>query len=201
MGSFGAPGPFISVSTAMITPASRILLALFTGITLLSTAARAEPADIRLQVSSKSLGSHSQGNSRTSQREFRIMIDHRGSESFDKVTMEWTVVGRDINSRKLRIAASGKKTVAIPADTDTEVTSGPFSFSKKEGKVERTRKKGTNKNAKNKNRVKVHPDTGTRYAGYVVTFTKAGRVIAEASTAGLKDRIKGLGKAGSTQKK
>lgn len=179
---------------------ARLVPALLAALILLSPAAPAGPADIRLQVSNTSLGSDTKGNSRTSERELKITIDNRGTEAFEKVTMEWAVVGRDINTRKLSIAASGTKTVDIPADTDTEVTTGAFSFSTQEGKIERNNKKGANNNQK-KNRVKVNPDTGTRYAGYVVTFTKGGQVIAEASTAGMKDRIKGLQPAKSGKKK
>lgn len=186
----------------MITPPACILPALLAMIALCTPDLRAEAADIRLQVSTKSLGSHSKGASRTSQRQLKITIDNRGTEAFDKTTMEWTVVARDIKSRKLSIAASGKKTVNIPADSDTEVTTGAFSFSKQEGKIERTKNKGNKKSTKNKkSRVKVHPDTGTRYAGYVVTFKQGGRIIAETSTAGMKDRIKGLHPPKSAKKK
>jgi hypothetical protein len=166
-------------------------------VTLLAAtfAAHAEEPDIRLKVTNSSLGADKKGDNRVSQRQLTIKIDNRERDAFEGVTLEWFVIARDINNRKLSLAGSGSKKIDIPADDDSETTSDPFSFSKKDGKVERI-----NRNRPDQEQFKVNPDTGTRYAGYVVRIVQDGKVIAEAATAGMKDRAKDLTKSPSKKK-
>ena len=67
-----------------------------------------------------------------------------------------------------------------------EVTSSPYSFSKKDGEVRELRE---NRFRPDRPQFDVEPDSGTRYAGYIVTLTKDDEVIAEAATTGMKKRM------------
>jgi len=156
---------------------------------LLLSAPIASAADLRLRVSNKVLGNKRAGDTRSSQRQLKIAIDNRDKTAYQGVTMEWTVIARDIQNRKLSIAGSGTREIDIPADEEIEVKSTPFSFAKTEGKIERI---DQNRNRPDRPQYKVDPDSGTRYAGYIVVLKKDGEVIAEAATAGMKKRVKRL---------
>lgn len=68
-------------------------------------------------------------------------------------------------------------------------TSGTYSFSKTEGKVEAIRE---NRFRPDRQQFKVDPDSGTRYACYITTIKKDGEVLAESATAGMKKRVRDL---------
>ena len=102
------------------------------------------------------------------------------------MTLEWVVIARDIRNRRLSIASRGSKQIDIPADEEIEVTSSPYSFSKKEGEVREIRE---NRFRPDRPQFDVEPDSGTRYAGYIITLTKDEEVIAEAATTGMKKRM------------
>lgn len=167
------------------------LLSFLTLACLLLSATIAQAVDIRLKVKNKSLGSKTTGETRKSQRQLNIEIDNRDREAYEGVTIEWTIIARDIRNRKLSIAGTGSKDIDIPANDEMEINSGPYSLSKTEGKVEQIEQNRNNPNAQ---QFKVDPDTGTRYAGYIVVIKKDGEVIAEAATAGMKKRIAALQK-------
>ncbi|NIP93873.1 MAG: hypothetical protein GWO24_10635 [Akkermansiaceae bacterium] len=164
----------------------RTLLAI---ATLVIAAPVADAADIRIKVSNRVLGNKRDGDTRSSQRQLRIEIDNRDRTAYEGVTMEWTIIARDIRNRKLSIAGSGSKEIDIPANEEIEVKSGPYSLSRTEGKIERINQ---NRNRPDLPQYKVDRDTGTRYAGYIVVLRKDGEVIAESATAGMKRRVQGL---------
>ena len=145
-----------------------------------------DAADIRLKVKNSTLGSERKGDTRKSQRQLAIEIDNRDREDYEGVTLEWVVIARDIRNRKLSIASRGSKQIDIPADEEIEVTSSPYSFSKKEGEVREIRE---NRFRPDRPQFDVEPDSGTRYAGYIITLTKDEEVIAEAATTGMKKRM------------
>lgn len=148
-----------------------------------------QAADVRLRVSTKVLGNNRKADTRTTQRQLRIEIDNREREAYPGVTMEWTVIARDIRNRKLSIVSSGTRQIDIPANNEIEASSDPYSFSKTEGKVEEIVE---NRNRPDRPQYKVDPDSGTRYAGHIVVLTKDGLVIAESATAGMKKRVEKL---------
>ena len=158
---------------------NRVILTLTTALMLLPMLAGA--ADIRLKVKNSTLG-----ETRKSQRQLEIEIDNRDREDYEGVTLEWVVIARDIRNRKLSIASRGSRQIDIPADEEMEVTSSPYSFSKKDGEVREIRE---NRFRPDRPQFDVEPDSGTRYAGYIVTLTKDDEVIAEAATTGMKKRM------------
>ena len=159
-------------------------LPLALGIFLLSSAASV--ADIRLKVKNATLGSERKGDTRKSQRQLKIEIDNRDREDYEGVTLEWVVIGRDIRNRKLSIVSRGSKLIDIPAEEEMEVTSSPYSFSKKEGEVREIRE---NRFRPDRPQFDVEPDSGTRYAGYIIILKKGDDILAEAATAGMKKRV------------
>lgn len=163
---------------------NRVILTLTTALMLLPMLGGA--ADIRLKVKNSSLGSERKGETRKSQRQLEIEIDNRDREDYEGVTLEWVVIARDIRNRKLSIASRGSRQIDIPADEEMEVTSSPYSFSKKDGEVRELRE---NRFRPDRPQFDVEPDSGTRYAGYIVTLTKDDEVIAEAATTGMKKRM------------
>ena len=167
------------------------LLTILTAAGLLFSASALQATDIRIKVKNKSLGSKTTGDTRKSQRQLKIEIDNRDREAYEGVTVEWIIIARDLRNRKLSIAGSDSKEIDIPANDDMEVNSGPYSISKTEGKVERI---DNNRNRPDLPQYKVDPDSGTRYAGYIVVIKKDGEVLAEAATAGMKKRIAALTK-------
>ena len=163
---------------------NRFIFILAVAFTLLP--AIVEAADIRLRVENSTLGSERKGDTRKSQRQLEIEIDNRDCEDYEGVTLEWVVIARDIRNRKLSIASRGSKQIDIPADDEIEVTSSPYSFSKKEGEVREIRE---NRFRPDRPQFDVEPDSGTRYAGYIIILTKDEEVIAEAATTGMKKRM------------
>ena len=81
------------------------------------------------------------------------------------MTLEWVVIARDIRNRKLSIASRGSRQIDIPADEEMEVTSSPYSFSKKDGEVRELRE---NRFRPDRPQFDVEPDSGTRYAGFQI---------------------------------
>ena len=162
----------------------RSILILVAALPMLSTLAGA--ADIRLKVKNATLGSERKGDTRKSQRQLKIEIDNRDREDYEGVTLEWVVIARDIRNRKLSIASRGSKQIDIPADDEMEVSSSPYSFSKKEGEVREIRE---NRFRPDRPQFDVEPDSGTRYAGYIIILTRDEEVIAEAATSGMKKRM------------
>lgn len=146
----------------------------------------AEAADIRLKVKNATLGSERKGDTRKSQRQLAIEIDNRDREDYEGATIEWVVIARDIRNRKLSIASRGSKLIDIPADDEIEVTSSPYSFSKKEGEVREIKE---NRFRPDRPQFDVEPDSGTRYAGYIVVIKQGDDILAEAATAGMKKRM------------
>ena len=146
---------------------------------LLADPAKALPAkpDIRVEAKAESAGTDHGNNSRTSSRRIRIHIENHEHQPVDKLEVHWKIFSRDINSRHEKVAASGKETVRIAADSATEVVSGVAKFTEREGKSKTVGK------GKNKRKV-AQPDTGTDYAGYSVEITRNGKKIAEAGTLG-----------------
>ena len=67
-----------------------------------------------------------------------------------------------------------------------EVTSSPYSFSKKEGEVREIRE---NRFRPDRPQFDVEPDSGTRYAGYIIVLKKGDDILAEAATTGMKKRV------------
>jgi hypothetical protein len=163
---------------------NRFIFILAVAFTLLP--AIVEAADIRLKVKNSTLGSERKGDTRKSQRQLEIEIDNRDREDYEGVTLEWVVIARDIRNRKLSVASRGSKQIDIPADDEIEVTSSPYSFSKKEGEVREIRE---NRFRPDRPQFDVEPDSGTRYAGYIIILTKDEEVIAEAATTGMKKRM------------
>ena len=163
---------------------NRFIFILAVAFTLLPAIVGA--ADIRLKVKNSTLGSERKGDTRKSQRQLEIEIDNRDREDYEGVTLEWVVIARDIRNRKLSIASRGSKQIDIPADDEIEVTSSPYSFSKKEGEVREIRE---NRFRPDRPQFDVEPDSGTRYAGYIIPLTKDEEVIAEAATTGMKKRM------------
>ena len=163
---------------------NRFVFILAVAFTLLP--AIVEAADIRLKVKNSTLGSERKGDTRKSQRQLEIEIDNRDREDYEGVTLEWVVIARDIRNRKLSVASRGSKQIDIPADDEIEVTSSPYSFSKKEGEVREIRE---NRFRPDRPQFDVEPDSGTRYAGYIIILTKDEEVIAEAATTGMKKRM------------
>ncbi|MCH2063022.1 MAG: hypothetical protein MK194_04800 [Roseibacillus sp.] len=143
-------------------------------------------ADIRLKVKNSTLGSVSKGDTRKSQRQLKIEIDNRDREDYEGVTLEWVVIARDIRNRKLSIVSKGSKLIDIPAEEEMEVTSSPYSFSKKEGEVREIRE---NRFRPDRPQFDVEPDSGTRYAGYIIILKKGDDILAEAATTGMKKRV------------
>ncbi len=164
------------------------LLALALGL-FIAVPSPAEAADIRLKVKNKTLGSKKKGETRKSQRQLEIEIDNRDREAYEGVTVEWIVIARDIRNRKLSIISSGSKEIDIPADDEMEITTSPYSFSKTEGEVHQIE---GNRNRPDLQQFKVDPDSGTRYAGYVLVLKKGEEILAEAATAGMKKRVQPL---------
>ncbi len=164
-------------------------LAVLAAASIVLAAPTATAADIRIKVSNKVLTKKRDGDTRSNQRQLLVKIDNRERSAYQGVTMEWTVIARNIDNRKLSIAGSGSKQVDIPASGEIEVSSDPFSFSKTEGKIKRIEE---NRFRPDRPQFNVDPDTGTRYAGYIVVLKKDGEVIAEAATAGMKKRVRGL---------
>lgn len=164
------------------------LLALALGL-FIAVPSLTEAADIRLKVKNKTLGTKKKGETRKSQRQLEIEIDNRDREAYEGVTVEWVVIARDIRSRKLSIVDSGTKEIDIPANDEMEVTTSPYSFSKTEGEV---RQIEGNRNRPDLPQFQVDPDSGTRYAGYILTLKKGDEILAEAATAGMKKRIQPL---------
>ena len=146
----------------------------------------ANGADIRLKVKNSPLGSKRNGDTRTSQRRLVVEIDNRDREIYEGVKMEWVVIGRDIRNRKLSIVSSGSKLIDLPAQEEIEVASSPYSFSKKEGEVKEIRE---NRFRPDRPQFDVEPDSGTRYAGYILTLKHGDEILAEAATTGMKKRV------------
>lgn len=165
-------------------PMKTFALPLALGIFLLSSLPSV--ADIRLKVKNSTLGSVSKGDTRKSQRQLKIEIDNRDREDYEGVTLEWVVIARDIRNRKLSIASKGSKLIDIPAEEEMEVTSSPYSFSKKEGEVREIRE---NRFRPDRPQFDVEPDSGTRYAGYIIILKKGDDILAEAATTGMKKRV------------
>ena len=136
-------------------------LPLVLGIFLLAPLASA--ADIRLKVKNSTLGSKREGDTRKSQRQLKIEIDNRDRDDYEGVTLEWAVI-----------------------EEEMEVTSSPYSFSKKEGEVREIRE---NRFRPDRPQFDVEPDSGTRYAGYIIVLKKGDDILAEAATTGMKKRV------------
>jgi hypothetical protein len=159
------------------------LLSLLLVISISLAALPAQAGGVELDVSVKSVGSAKKGRSHTSNRILIVRVDNRGDEDHRGLRLEWKVSGRDVKTRRSRIVATGSESVNVPAGEEVEVETKRFSFTTTDGKVERIWNK--NKNGP-KYRIKVHPDTGTRYHGYSVVLKRGGKIIAEASTPGVR---------------
>jgi len=166
------------------SPMKTFALPLVLGIYLL--AALTSAGDIRLKVKNSTLGSKREGDTRKSQRQLEIEIDNRNRDDYEGVTLEWVVIARDIRNRKLSIVSRGSKLIDIPAEEEMEVTSSPYSFSKKEGEVREIRE---NRFRPDRPQFDVEPDSGTRYAGYIIVLRKDDDILAEAATTGMKKRV------------
>ena len=146
-------------------------------------AADGRPADIRVTASPKSMGSDRPNKSTTvSHRVLKITVENRDQTAIKGLEVHWMMIARDIKSRALSIAAEGTDTVSIDRVDKKEIESSIASFTKKEGAVKRT---GRGKNK----RTTAQPDTGTRYAGYLVQVRHNGKIVAQAGTSGMADRF------------
>ena len=148
-----------------------------------------EPAakpDIRISVKATSEGTdHGKKGARVASRRLQIHLENREHRELTDLQLEWKIIGEDINSKQNKVDASGKQSLKLAADEVLDVESGVAQFSEQEG--------GVKKVGKGKNQRKVPlPDKGRSYAGYVVEIKQHGKVVAEASTLGIRKQTKGL---------
>lgn len=143
------------------------------------------PPDLRVEANIQSLGRNRTKGATESTRRLAITVENRERSAVKNLELRWRIVARDVNSRKLSIAANGRQPLTIGPEETAEVTSGPARFIEREGKT-KTTGKGKNR------RQTTGPDTGTDYAGYVVEVYQHGKLVAEASTAGMRERTKGM---------
>lgn len=156
------------------------------GTALAATPAPSAKTDVRIGVKATSSGSeHPNKGTTVSSRELQIHLENREHRQLAKLQLEWKIIGEDLNSDKKKVDASGKKAVTLEADGKLDVTSDVIHFTEKQG-VPKTTGKGKSR------RTTGQPDTGRRYAGYLVELKQDGKVIAEASTVGIRKQVPGL---------
>jgi len=140
-------------------------------------------ADIRVSASASSMGTERPNKTtKVSNRILKIKIENRDQSAITGLEVHWMMIARDVNSRKLSIAAEGRSPVSLDRVERKEIESRIASFTEKEGAVKRSGK-GKNK------RTTAGPDTGTRYGGYLVQVRHKGKIVAQAGTSGMADRF------------
>lgn len=142
----------------------------------------ATPPDVRITVKAVTAGTDRKGKTAVSSRRLQIHLENREHRDLKGLQLEWKIVGEDIQNHRKSINTKGNRTVALGADGNLDIESDVARFSKTEGGVK------TIGRGKNRRRVG-QPDTGHRYAGYVVELKQAGKVIAEASTNGIQKQL------------
>ncbi|MBN8456415.1 MAG: hypothetical protein J0M04_01020 [Verrucomicrobia bacterium] len=158
-------------------------------VPFVSMVAVAEPSapgavpDVRITVKAVSAGADRSNKSVTSSRRLEIHLENREHRELTGLKIEWKIVGEDIRNDRKSVESKGTKEIKLDADGKLDVESGTAKFTEKEGEVKVTGK------GKNKRRT-VGPDTGKRYAGYVVELFQNGKRIAGASTNGIEKQIK-----------
>jgi hypothetical protein len=150
-----------------------------------ASAAPPEPTakpDVRIAVKAVSEGTEHNKKTRTSSRRLKIHLENREHRELTNLQLEWKIIGEDLNAKQKKVAESGKETIKLDADGSLDIDSGVAQFSETEG--------GTKTVGKGKNRrVIPQPDTGRNYAGYIVELKQHGKVIAEASTIGIRKQL------------
>lgn len=148
-----------------------------------SANAEVRAPDIRVSASATSAGTERPNKStKVSKRILKIQIENRDQAPIKDLDVHWMMIARDVNSRKLSIAAQGHSKVSLDRVERREIESRTASFTEKEGVVKRTGK-GKNK------RTTAGPDTGTRYGGYLVQVRHQGKMVAQAGTSGMAERF------------
>lgn len=160
-----------------------MLLPLLAGMAMAEPAAPAAKPDVRITVKAVSAGSDRSNKSATSTRRLEIHLENREHRELGGLKIEWRIAGEDIRSNRKSVEAKGTKEIKLDADGKLDVGSGTAKFTEKEGEVKITGKGKTRRRT-------VGPDTGSRYAGYVVELFQNGKLIAEASTNGLDKQLK-----------
>ena len=159
----------------MRTLLSAVCFSLLSGIVSAAPPAAEPKPDVRITVKAVTAGTDRNGKSAVASRRLEIRLENREHRKLSGLQVDWKIFGEDIRSDKKSVDAKGVKTVSIDADGVLEVESDVAKFTETEGGVKTTGK------GKNKRRIP-QPDTGKRYAGYVVEIKQGGQVIAEAST-------------------
>ncbi len=159
-----------------------MLFPLLAGSALSAPATPDAKPDVRITVKAVSAGSNRNNKSVTATRRLEISLENREHRELTGLKLEWKIAGEDVRSKKKSVEAKGSKGIKIEADGKLMVESDTAKFTESEGDV-KTSGKGKNK------RRTVGPDTGSRYAGYVVELFQNGKRIAEASTNGLDKQL------------
>jgi hypothetical protein len=159
-----------------------MLFPLVTGMAMSEPSAPSAKPDVRITVKAVSAGSNRNNKSVTSSRRLEIQLENREHRDLAGLKLEWKIAGENIQSNKKSVEAKGSKEIKLEADGKLTVESDVAKFTESEGAVKTTGK------GKNKRRT-VGPDTGSKYAGYVVELFQNGKRIAEASTNGLEKQI------------
>jgi hypothetical protein len=141
------------------------------------TQAVPDKPDIRVSVKAESMGTERGKASRVSSRRLVIHVENHEHQSVGDLQVQWKIFSRDINSRREKVAASGKRDLKLDADDGMDVETPVVRFTERDGKSKATGK-GKNK------RQTAQPDTGEDYAGYTVEITRNGKPVARAGTLG-----------------
>jgi hypothetical protein len=99
----------------------KIAALIASSLAILTALGNAEPraADIRVSVSAKSTGTERPNKSTTvSNRILKISVENRDHAAINGLEVHWMMIARDINSRKLSIAAEGTDKVSIDRVSD-----------------------------------------------------------------------------------
>lgn len=135
--------------------------------------------DIRITVKAISDGTdHGKDGTSVTHRRLQVRLENRGHVAVDQLQVQWKIMERDINSRKVTTAATGTLPVKLEADEVKEVETSAAKMVRHEGKPKQVGK-GNNRH------LVVERDSGKDYAGYVVEVTRNGTRVAEAATVGM----------------
>ncbi|MFM7180591.1 MAG: hypothetical protein ACKO2G_03885 [Verrucomicrobiales bacterium] len=140
--------------------------------------------DVQVTAEVENVSRDNRGDSHTETKRLKITLHNRSKEPVTG-SMNWKLLGRDVQSRDLK-AVGGDVAKVNLAGGETKVIEGvPVAFIQKEGKTtKKSGKKGGSKTA---------PDTGVDYKGYFVeVYDAKDELIGGAYSPGMKDEARDL---------
>jgi hypothetical protein len=113
-------------------------------------------------------------------RSMRITITNQSNKPVEKAKVKYWLFGRDLESRKGMVLASGEQAITLPGLGSTFIEGKPINLQSKEAKRNNQYNTGSGHLGSIRSE-----KTGTDYAGYgVVVISSDGKILAEDFTAG-----------------